>query len=77
MRVLTPMLNLAPPHQGPVQMMVHSHNMDKTEARSIKFTEQESFWTLPLHETSAIVDVAVTQGKTWVSLSSVNENIHM
>ena len=48
--------------QGPVRMAVHSHSLDKTEARSIKFTEQESFWTLPLHETSAIADVAVTQG---------------
>ncbi|ELU02005.1 hypothetical protein CAPTEDRAFT_192877 [Capitella teleta] len=47
--------------KGPVQMSVHSHQMDRTDTRSVKFTEQESFWTLPLHETSAIADVAVTK----------------
>ena len=26
------------------------------------FTEQEAYWSIPLHETAAIADVAVTKG---------------
>jgi len=43
-------------------MNLSSFSSDRTEARSTLFTEQEAFWTLPLHETSAIIDVAVTKG---------------
>lgn len=43
-------------------MGIQSFVSDRTEARSQLFTEQEAFWNLPLHETSAIVDVAVTKG---------------
>src|SRR6218665_484253 len=48
--------------QGPVFMGIQSFASDRTEARSRLFTEQEAFWNLPLHETSAIVDVAVVKG---------------
>ena len=44
--------------------------MERTEARSMLFTEQEAFWTLPLHETAVIADVAVTKGNTTRRLHS-------
>jgi len=37
--------------------------IERTDARSCLFSEQEAFWHVPLHEMSAIVDVAVTKGK--------------
>jgi len=48
--------------QGAVQMTVQSFPVERTDARSRLFSEQEAFWQLPLHEFSAIVDVAVTKG---------------
>ena len=49
--------------QGPVQLPVQTFQLDSTQARSLVFTEQESFATIPLHETSIVSDVAVTKGK--------------
>ncbi len=47
--------------QGPVQLTPRSHPLERSEARSVLFTEQEAFWTLPLHETAVIADIAVTK----------------
>ena len=44
-------------------MNVQSFPLDRTEARSLLFSEQEAFWTIPLHETGVIMDVAVSRGK--------------
>jgi len=49
--------------QGQAQMSVQVFPVERTDARSRLFSEQEVFWHIPLHETSAIVDVAVTKGK--------------
>ena len=46
-----------------------SYNLDRTEARSLLFSEQEAYWTIPMHETSAIVDVAVTKGKVILTIT--------
>ena len=48
--------------QGPVLVATETFPLERTEARSMLFTEQEAFWTLPLHETAVIADVAVTKG---------------
>lgn len=50
-------------HKGPVTLRVESLPLDRTEARADKFTEQQAFWNVPLHETNIISDLAVTQGK--------------
>ena len=41
---------------------MHSYTMDRNDARSTMFSEQDAFWTIPLHETSVVADVAVTKG---------------
>ena len=46
-------------------MGVHSYPLERTEARSLLFTEQEAFWNVPMHETSLVVEVAVTKGKMY------------
>ena len=43
-------------------LRVETFTQDKTDARSVSFSEQEAYWTLPLHETSVVTDVAVTKG---------------
>ena len=45
---------------------IESFPLDRTEARSLLFSEQEAFWTLPLHETSIVSDVGVTLGKGYL-----------
>ena len=47
-------------------MKIQQYPLDRSEARSLVFSEQEAYWTLPLHETSAILDVAVTKRKQGV-----------
>ena len=37
--------------------------LDRTEARANRFTEQEAFWEIPMHETNIICDVSVSKGK--------------
>ena len=46
-----------------MEISIQTFPLERTEARSVLFTEQEAFWTLPLHETAVISDVAVTRGK--------------
>ena len=46
-----------------MEISIQTFPLERTEARSVLFTEQEAFWTLPLHETAVIADVAVTRGK--------------
>ena len=48
--------------QGPVQVAPQTFPLERSEARSVLFTEQEAFWTLPLHETAVLADVAVAKG---------------
>lgn len=43
-------------------MRIETMPVDRTEARSDKFTEQQAFWNVPLHETNIICDIAVTKG---------------
>ncbi|KAL4221611.1 von Willebrand factor A domain-containing protein 8 [Mactra antiquata] len=47
--------------KGPVTVQVETLPMDKTEARAEKFTEQQAFWNVPLHETNVICDLVVTK----------------
>ncbi len=46
-----------------MHLNVQTYPLDRTEARSVLFTEQEAYWSLPLHETAVISDVAVTKGR--------------
>ena len=46
-----------------MQISTQTFPLERTEARSVLFTEQEAFWTLSLHETAVISDVAVTRGE--------------
>ena len=42
---------------------VESVSLDRTEARSSMFTEQQAFWEIPMHKTNIICDLAVTKVK--------------
>lgn len=57
--------------QGPVTVRVDTYTQDRTDARSVLFSEQEAYWTLPLHETSIVKDVAVTKGSSSVSIPGI------
>ena len=50
--------------QGPVQAMVRSYPMQRSSARSVKFTELESLSQIPLlQENSHISDITTSLGK--------------
>lgn len=59
-------------YQGPVNLRVESLPLDRTEARADKFTEQQAFWNVPLHETNIISDLAVSQGKCFVEKNTIS-----
>ncbi|XP_064614845.1 von Willebrand factor A domain-containing protein 8-like [Liolophura sinensis] len=50
--------------KGPVQLTVEQFSLDRTEARSSLFTEQQSYWTIPMHDTNIISDLAVRKGES-------------
>lgn len=47
--------------KGPLEVFPQSVAMEKNTARASLFTEQESYWNIPMHETNIISDVAVTK----------------
>ncbi|XP_067669611.1 von Willebrand factor A domain-containing protein 8-like [Haliotis asinina] len=47
--------------KGPVAMYLETKPLDRTEARSAMFTEQEAYWQLPMEEMNIICDVAVSK----------------
>lgn len=47
--------------KGPLEVFPQSVAMEKNTARASLFTEQESYWTIPMHESNIISDVAVTK----------------
>ena len=53
--------------KGPIEVFPQSITLEKNTARASLFTEQESFWTIPLHETNIISDVAVTKATNQTS----------
>ena len=55
--------------QGPITIRVETIPLDRTEARSNVFTEQQAFWEIPMHETNIICDLGVTKGKIVLSLT--------
>ncbi|XP_069941398.1 von Willebrand factor A domain-containing protein 8 isoform X2 [Cherax quadricarinatus] len=48
----------------PVKLTLHHQSVDITEARSSVFTEQESYWQLPLYDTGLVTDIIVSSGGT-------------
>ncbi|NXH22609.1 VWA8 protein, partial [Bucco capensis] len=47
--------------KGPVYLNIQGFPLERHEARSLSFTEQVAFWTLPLDEVNLICDVTVTK----------------
>uniref|UniRef100_A0A8C4W504 von Willebrand factor A domain containing 8 n=1 Tax=Gopherus evgoodei TaxID=1825980 RepID=A0A8C4W504_9SAUR len=47
--------------KGPVYLNVQGFPLERHEARSLSFTEELAFWTLPLNEVNLISDVAVAE----------------
>uniref|UniRef100_A0A8B9F340 von Willebrand factor A domain-containing protein 8 n=1 Tax=Amazona collaria TaxID=241587 RepID=A0A8B9F340_9PSIT len=47
--------------KGPVYLNIQGFPLERHEARSLSFTEQLAFWTLPLEEVNFVCDVAVTK----------------
>ncbi|XP_052760098.1 von Willebrand factor A domain-containing protein 8-like [Mya arenaria] len=46
--------------KGPVSLRVETETLERTEARADKFSEQEAYWQVPLHESNIISDLAVS-----------------
>lgn len=59
---------LPPHHQNAVKMGVTYLAVDEIEMRSDVFSEQQSYWPLPVHETALVTDVAATPGGSQVSI---------
>ncbi|WAR13710.1 VWA8-like protein [Mya arenaria] len=47
-------------NMGPVSLRVETETLERTEARADKFSEQEAYWQVPLHESNIISDLAVS-----------------
>ncbi|KAJ8310233.1 hypothetical protein KUTeg_012098 [Tegillarca granosa] len=47
--------------KGPVEIATQQLVLERHETRSSVFTEQEAYWTLPMHQTNIVADVAVTK----------------
>lgn len=47
--------------------------LERHEARSLSFTEELAFWTLPLEEVNFVCDVAVTKGVVRKATNFCNE----
>ncbi|XP_054831079.1 von Willebrand factor A domain-containing protein 8 [Eublepharis macularius] len=47
--------------KGPMYLNVQAFPMERHEARSLSFTEERAFWSLPLSEVNLVCDIAVTQ----------------
>uniref|UniRef100_A0A8C0IK20 ATPase dynein-related AAA domain-containing protein n=1 Tax=Chelonoidis abingdonii TaxID=106734 RepID=A0A8C0IK20_CHEAB len=47
--------------KGPVYLNVQGFPLERHEARSLSFTEELAFWTLPLNEVNLVSDVAVAE----------------
>ncbi|KAF4787814.1 von Willebrand factor A domain-containing protein 8 [Turdus rufiventris] len=47
--------------KGPVYLNIQGFPLERHEARSISFTEELAFWTLPLDEINLVCDVTVTK----------------
>uniref|UniRef100_A0A674JFP2 von Willebrand factor A domain-containing protein 8 n=1 Tax=Terrapene triunguis TaxID=2587831 RepID=A0A674JFP2_9SAUR len=50
--------------KGPVYLNVQGFPLERHEARSLSFTEELAFWTLPLNEVNLVCDVAVAEDET-------------
>ncbi|KAG0722072.1 von Willebrand factor A domain-containing protein 8 [Chionoecetes opilio] len=61
-------------YRRPTQVNVSHLEADAVQARSSVFTEQQSYWALPLYETALVTDVAVSPGGTQDSL---DDTIHV
>lgn len=55
-------------------MNVSCLEVDAVQSRSSVFTEQQSYWPLPVYETALVSDVAVSQGGT---LDALDDTIHV
>ncbi|XP_009461391.1 PREDICTED: von Willebrand factor A domain-containing protein 8 [Nipponia nippon] len=47
--------------KGPVHLNIQGFPLERHEARSLSFTEELAFWTLPLGEVNLVCDVTVTK----------------
>ncbi|KAH0624441.1 hypothetical protein JD844_031871 [Phrynosoma platyrhinos] len=47
--------------KGPMYLNVQAFPLERHEARSLSFTEETAFWSLPLNEVNIVCDVAVAQ----------------
>jgi len=45
-----------------VYLNIQGFPLERHEARSLSFTEELAFWTLPLGEVNLVCDVTVTKG---------------
>nr|XP_009670755.1 PREDICTED: von Willebrand factor A domain-containing protein 8 isoform X1 [Struthio camelus australis] len=47
--------------KGPAYLNIQAFPVERHEARSLSFTEELAFWTLPMNEVNLVCDVAVTK----------------
>ena len=51
-----------------------SHTLDKIEARSVWFTEMQSYWTVPIGDTGVVSALTVTKG---IKKTGIDDQIHI
>ncbi|XP_023290706.1 von Willebrand factor A domain-containing protein 8 [Orussus abietinus] len=60
--------------KSPKHSKSRTHVLDRVEARSSMFTELQNYWTIPIKEMSAVVDLLVTKG---VKGDGTDDSIHV
>lgn len=63
--------------KGPVETSIQRFKLEKQESRASTFSEQEAYWTLPMHGTNVICDIAVTKAENRSQGKQTTDMIHI
>ncbi|KAL5014683.1 hypothetical protein ScPMuIL_008953, partial [Solemya velum] len=63
--------------KGPVTVQLESSPLDRNEARTSVFTEQEAFWNIPMQEYNVVCDIAVTKADHRSPGHTLSDVIHV
>ncbi|CAL4081731.1 unnamed protein product, partial [Meganyctiphanes norvegica] len=61
-------------YKSPLQVSVYHDEVDISEARAAVFSEQHSYWPIPIYESATVTDIAVTTKGTDDSL---DDSVHI
>uniref|UniRef100_A0A8B9E5A7 von Willebrand factor A domain-containing protein 8 n=1 Tax=Anser cygnoides TaxID=8845 RepID=A0A8B9E5A7_ANSCY len=58
--------------KGPIYLNIQGFPVERHESRSLNFTEEFAFWTLPLDEVNFVCDVTVTKAENVLYVTTCN-----